>query len=125
MKSALLVESADNLRETDQLIKRLFSLSKKIGANRKKLGLFKMTFFASGCFFKFLTRFVLCSFSVSVVLCFILVGYESYAHPPVLLSGEAIAGCLRFSLFCGTLFGAGAALYWLYNNLERLYARLQ
>ncbi len=125
VKSALLVESADNLRETDQLIKRLFSLSKKIGANRKKLGLFKMTFFASGCFFKFLTRFVLCSFSVSVVLCFILVGYESYAHPPVLLSGEAIAGCLRFSLFCGTLFGAGAALYWLYNNLERLYARLQ
>jgi class 3 adenylate cyclase/tetratricopeptide (TPR) repeat protein len=125
VKSASLIESADKLRETDRLIQKLFSLSKKIGANRKKLGLFKMTFFASGCFLKFISRFMLCTLSVSAVLCFTLVGYESYAHPPALLSGEMITGCLRFSLFCGTLFGAGAALYWLYNNFERLYARLQ
>jgi class 3 adenylate cyclase/tetratricopeptide (TPR) repeat protein len=125
VKSSSLIESADTLKETEQLIKKLFSLSKKIGANRKKLGLFKMTFFASGCFLKFFMRFVLCTLSVSVVLCFMLVGYESYAHPPVLFAGEVLTGCLRFSFFCGTLVGAGAALYWLYNNFDRLYAKLQ
>lgn len=125
LKSSSLLESSDNLKETDHLIKKLFALSKRIGANRKKLGFFKMTFFASGCFLKFFSRFLLCTLSVSAVLCFMLMGYESYAHPPVRLSGEAISGCLRFSIFCGTLFGAGAALYWLYNNFDRLYAKLQ
>ena len=124
-QSASLIESAESLREAQQLIKELFSLSRKIGTNRKKLDFLKMTLFSSECFFKFFARFLLCTLTVSAVSCFILIGYEGYAHSLSSFSRETIADYVRFSSFCGMLFGAGAAVYWLYNNFDRLYAKLK
>jgi class 3 adenylate cyclase len=124
-KSASLVESAESLREAQVFIKELFSLSKKIGNNRKKLDFLKVTVFSSECFFKFLVRFLLCSLSVSAVSCFVLIGYEAYSSSLAAFSRDAITDYVKFSSFCGTLFGAGAAVYWLYNNFDNLYSKLK
>jgi class 3 adenylate cyclase/tetratricopeptide (TPR) repeat protein len=124
-KSASLVESAESLREAQVFIKELFSHSKKIGNNRKKLDFLKVTVFSSECFFKFLFRFLVCSLSVSAVSCLVLIGYEAYSSSLSAISRNAITDYLKFSLFCGTLFGAGAAVYWIYNNFDHLYSKLK
>ena len=124
-KSASLVESAESLREAQVFIKELFSLSKKIGNNRKKLDFLKITVFSSECSFKFLFRFLVCSLSVSAVSCLVLIGYEAYSSSLSAFSRAAITDYVKFSSFCGTLFGAGAAVYWLYNNFDQLYSKLK
>jgi class 3 adenylate cyclase len=124
-RSASLVESAESLREAQVFIKELFSLSKKIANNRKKLDFLKVTVFSSECFFKFLFRFLVCSVSVSAVSCLVLIGYEAYSSSLSAFSREAITDYVKFSSFCGTLFGAGAAVYWIYNNFDQLYSKLK
>jgi len=123
--SPSLHEPAHRPGSTQQMVKRFFNCSGKTGAGRKNSAFLTMTLFASRCFIKFLACFSLCTLSVSTLCCFILMGYEGYAHPPALLSREVITDCLRFGLFCGTLFGAGATLHWLYNNFDRLQAKRQ
>lgn len=124
-KTASLVESAENLRVAQVFIRELFSLSKKIGNNRKKLDFLKVTVFSSECFFKFLLRFLICSLALSAVSCLVLIGYEAYSSSLTAFSREAVTDYLKFSSFCGILFGAGAAVYWLYNNFDHLYSKLK
>lgn len=108
-----------------QVVTRLAAFFGKTEDGGSKPALFKMAVFASRCFIKFFACFSLCTLSVSTLCCFILMGYEGYAHPPALFSREVFSDCLRFGLFCGTLFGAGATLHWLYNNFDRLPAKRQ
>lgn len=108
-----------------QTVTRLVAFFGKTGDGSSKPALFKVAVFASRCFIKFFACFSLCTLSVSTLCCFILMGYEGYAHPPALFSREVFSDCLRFGLFCGTLFGAGATLHWLYNNFDRLPAKRQ
>ncbi len=103
----------------------LLPFSERQRDGSSKPALFKVAVFASRCFIKFFACFSLCTLSVSTLCCFILMGYEGYAHPPALFSREVFSDCLRFGLFCGTLFGAGATLHWLYNNFDRLPAKRQ
>jgi len=107
-----------------QLVTRLAAFLGKTGDGSRP-ALFRMAVFASRCFIKFFACFSLCTLSVSTLCCFILMGYEGYAHPLALFSREVFSDCLRFGLFCGTLFGAGATIHWLYNNFDRLPAKRQ
>ena len=108
-----------------RLFRRLVTFFGKTDDNRKKPEYIKVTVFASRCFLKFFACFSLCTLSASTLCCFILMAYEGFAHPPALFSREVFSDCLRFGLFCGTLFGAGVTLHWLYNNFDRLHAKRQ
>ena len=124
-KGASSIESAESLREAQNLIKNLSSLSKKIINNRKKLDFLKIIYFTSECFLKFLLSFLLWSISVGTISCFILVGYQAYSHSLYDFSTEAVADYLKFSSFFGTIFGAGASIYWIYKNFDNLYSKLK
>jgi hypothetical protein len=108
-----------------QPVKRLVAFFGRADDGGEKSECIRGMGFASRCFIKFFACFSLCTLSVSTLCCFILMGYEGYAHPPALFSREVFSDCLRFGLFCGTLFGAGATLHWLYNNFDRLPAKRQ
>ena len=124
-RAASTIESPESLREAQICIKELFSLSKRIGANRKKLDFLKMTLFSSECFAKFIFRLFLWSFAVSAIACLVLIGYEAYSSSLSAFSKEAITDYFKFSSFCGTLFGAGAAVFWIYNNFDQLYSKMK
>ena len=124
-RAASLIESAESLREAQVFIKDLFSVARKIGNNRKKLDFLRMVLFTTECFFKFTFRFLLWSLVVSAISCFVLVGYEAYSSSLSAFSREALSDYMKFSSFCGTLFGAGAAVYWIYHNFDHLYAKLR
>jgi class 3 adenylate cyclase/tetratricopeptide (TPR) repeat protein len=119
------IDSAENLREAQIFIKELFALSKKISTNKNKLHFLKMFFFSTECFVKFVSRFLLWSFAVSGIFCLVLLGYEAYSTSLSAFSKEAIADYCKFSFFCGTLFGAGAGVYWIYNNFEQLFSKVK
>ncbi|MCK5513214.1 MAG: hypothetical protein KAJ00_01840, partial [Deltaproteobacteria bacterium] len=124
-KAASSIESAKSIKEAQNLIKDLSSLSKKTANNQKKLNFLRMFYFTSGCSCKFLIRFLLWSLLVSTVSCFVLMGYQVYSHSLSDFSTEAIADYLKFSSFFGGLLGAGASIYWLYNHFDHLYAKLK
>ncbi len=124
-RAAATIESAESLREAQVFIKELFALSKRIGINQKKLHFLKMTLFSGECFAKFVSRFFLWSFAVSAIFCLVLVGYEAYSSSLSAFGREALSDYFKFSSFCGTLFGAGAGVYWIYNNFENLYSKLK
>jgi tetratricopeptide (TPR) repeat protein len=124
-RAASTIDSAESLREAQIFIKELFSLSRKIRTNKKKLHFLKITLFSTECFAKFVSRFFLWSFAVSTIFCFVLIGYEAYSTSLAAFSKEAITDYLKFSSFCGTLFGAGAGVYWIYNNFDQLYSKVK
>ncbi|KPJ61925.1 MAG: hypothetical protein AMJ42_00570 [Deltaproteobacteria bacterium DG_8] len=124
-KAASSIESAESLKEAQNLIKDLSSLSRKIANNQKKLNFLKMIYFSSECFFKFLLRFLLWTLSVSLVSCFVLIGYQAYSQSLYDFSTDTIMDYLKFSSFFGTLFGAGASVHWIYKNFDHLYSRLK
>jgi len=124
-KAASSIESAESLREAQNLIKDLSSLSRKIANNQKRLNFLKMLYFTSECIFKLLLRFLLWTLSVSIISCVILMGYQAYSQSLYDFSTESIADYLKFSSFFGTLFGAGASIYWIYKNFDRLYSKLK
>lgn len=124
-KAASSIESAKSIKEAQNLIKDLSSLSKKIVNNQKKLNFLRMFYFTSGCSCKFLIRFLLWSLLVSTVSCFVLIGYQIYSHSLSDFSTEAIADYLKFSSFFGGLLGAGTSIYWLYSHFDHLYAKLK
>lgn len=123
--AATTIDSAESLREAQNFIKELFALSKRISTKKKKLHFLKMSLFATECFAKFVSRVFLWSFAVSVIFCLVLIGYESYSTSLSAFSKEAITDYFKFSSFCGTLFGAGAGVYWIYNNFEQLYSKVK
>lgn len=124
-KAASSIESAKSIKEAQNLINELSSLSKKVVNNQKKLNFLRMVYFASGCSCKFIIRFLLWSLLVSTVSCFVLIGYQVYSHSLSDFSTEAIADYLKFSSFFGGLLGAGASIYWLYSHFDHLYAKLK
>lgn len=124
-KSASSIESAESLKEAQNLIKDLSSQSRKIANNQKKLNFLKIIYFSLECASKFFTRFILWSLLVSIVSCFILLGYQAYSQSLYDFSTETIIDYLKFSSFFGTLFGVGASVYWIYKNFDHLYSRLK
>ncbi len=124
-KDASSIESAKSIKEAQNLLKSLSLFSKKVINNKKKLNFLKMVYFIFGCFFKFFLRFSLWSLSVSTVSCLVLIGYQVYSNSPSDFSTEAITDYVKFSSFFGSLLGAGASIYWLYNQFDHLYSKLQ
>jgi class 3 adenylate cyclase/tetratricopeptide (TPR) repeat protein len=124
-KRAVSIESAESLKEAQTIIKELPALTRTIVKNEKKLNFLKMVYFTSGCFAKFSLRFLLWSFSISSVSCIVLITYQAYSNSLYDFSTSSIADYVKFSSFFGTLFGAGASIYWLYKNFDNLYSRLR
>jgi class 3 adenylate cyclase len=124
-RAASTIDSAESLREAQIFIKELFALSKRINTNKKKLHFLKMSLFSAECFAKFVARFFLWSFAVSAIFCLVLIGYEAYSTSLSAFSKEAVTDYFKFSSFCGTLFGAGAGVYWIYNNFDQLYSKVK
>jgi class 3 adenylate cyclase len=124
-KAASSIESAESLKEAQNFINELSSLSRKIANNQKKLNFLKMIYFALECSSKFFARFVLWFLFVSLVSCFILIGYQAYSQSVYDFSTKTIADYLKFSSFFGAAFGAGASVHWIYKNFDRLYSRLK
>ena len=123
--AAVSIESAESLKEAQTIIKELPALTRTIVKNEKKLNFLKMVYFTSGCFAKFSLRFLLWSFSVSSVSCIVLIIYQAYSNSLYDFSTSSIADYVKFSSFFGTMFGAGASIYWLYKNFDNLYSRLR
>jgi len=124
-KAASSIESAESLKEAQNLIKDLSSLSRKIANNQKKLNFLKMIYFTSECIFKFFLRFLAWTLSVSIVSCFILIGYQAYSQSLYEFSTGTLVDYLKFSSFFGTLLGAGASVYWVYKHFDHLYSKLK
>ena len=124
-RAASTIDSAESLREAQIFIKELFALSRRINTNKKKLHFLKMSLFSTECFAKFVSRFFLWSFAVSAIFCLVLIGYEAYSTSLSAFNKEAVTDYFKFSSFCGTLFGAGAGVYWIYNNFDQLYSKVK
>ena len=124
-KAASSIETAVSLKEAQNFIKDLSSLSRKIANNQNKLNFLKTFYFTSECFFKVFYRFILWTVSVSFVSCFILIGYQAYSQSLYNFSIKEIADYLKFSSFFGVLFGASASVYWIYKNFDHLYSKLK
>ena len=84
-----------------------------------------MCYFTVDCSSRLCLRFVLWTLLVSGMFSLVLIGYQAYSQSLVDFSIRAIVDYLKFSSFCGALCGAGASIYWIYKNFDKLYANLK
>lgn len=119
------IDSAESLKNTQHLINELTALSKKITNNRKKLNFLKMIYFTLECSAKFFSRLLLSCVLVSTIFCVVLIGYHGYSQSLYHFSSKLIIDYLKFSSFCGGIFGVGVSVYWIYKNFDHLYEKLK